>query len=140
MVESSAASQEFKASDIVDKLPNTLFQKNRARFIGMFKEQMGEKAQKSIAVFKGASEVPLYSSDVAYPEYQEAFFYYLFGAVEMDCYGVIDFDSEEATLFVPNMDNFYKIWMTVMKADDFKAKYEINVQYVENLQQFILEK
>mmetsp|Transcript_1873 Transcript_1873/g.2329 ORF Transcript_1873/g.2329 Transcript_1873/m.2329 type:complete len:89 (+) Transcript_1873:171-437(+) len=88
---------------------------------------MGEKAQKSIAVFKGSSEVPLYSSDVAYPEYQEAFFYYLFGAVEMDCYGVIDFDTEEATLFVPNMDNFYKIWMTVLKADDFKAKYEINV-------------
>jgi len=37
----------------------------------------------------------------------------------MDCYGAIDFDKEEATLFVPKMDNYYKIWMTVMKVEDF---------------------
>jgi len=69
MVEPTSLSQEFKASDIVDKLSNSLFQKNRARFIQLFKEELGEKSQKAIALFKGSSEVPLYSSDVAYPEY-----------------------------------------------------------------------
>ena len=61
----------------------------------MFKEALEkvkqEKPVKSLAIFKGASEVPVYSSDITYPEYQEAFFYYLFGATEMDCYGIIDF-------------------------------------------------
>jgi len=44
-----------------------------------------------VGFFQGASAVPLYSSDFDYPEYQEAFFYYLFGVIEMDCFGVIDF-------------------------------------------------
>ena len=57
--------------------------------------------------------MPIYSSDVNYPEYQEAFFYYLFGVPEMDCYGVIDFENEKTFLFVPRLDNYYKIWMTV---------------------------
>ena len=69
---------------------------------------------KAVGVFKGASEVPLYSSDVSYPSYQEAYFYYLFGAIEMDLYGVIDFTEEKAILFVPRLNNLYKIWMTVM--------------------------
>ena len=58
----------------------------------MFKQKLGDNfIPGSVGFFKGASEVPLYSSDFIYPEYQEAFFYYLFGAVEMDCYGLIDF-------------------------------------------------
>ena len=81
----------------------------------MFKEALGAQLPaKPIGFFKGASEVPHYSSDCAYPEYQEAYFYYLFGATEMDCYGVIDFAAEKAILFVPKLDNFYKIWMTTM--------------------------
>lgn len=81
----------------------------------MFKKHHGANLPKNaVGFFKGASEVPLYSSDCSYPEYQEAFFYYLFGVDEMDCYGVIDFENEKAVLFVPRLDNLYKIWMTVM--------------------------
>lgn len=99
----------------MDILPQTLFQKNRQQFIRMFKKQQGDKLPKNaVGFFKGSSEVPLYSSDVCYPEYQEAFFYYLFGAEEMDCYGAIDFENEKAVLFIPRLDNLYKIWMTVM--------------------------
>jgi hypothetical protein len=55
---------------IKDKLPNTLFAKNRSRFVSLFKAEVGETAaNKGIAVFKGATEMPLYSSDVCYPEY-----------------------------------------------------------------------
>jgi len=52
-------------------------------------------------LFKGASEVPLYSSDVHYPEYQEAYFYYLTGCEEMDCYLVLDLHNDKAILFAP---------------------------------------
>jgi hypothetical protein len=76
---------------MADGLDQKLFHLNRSRFIDTMRSKMGEDNQNSIAFFKGASEVPLYSSDVAYPEYQEAFFYYLFGCIEMDCYGVVDF-------------------------------------------------
>ncbi len=58
----------------------------------MFKSQFGPQLpNNSIGFFKGAEEVPLYSSDVNYPDYQEAYFYYLFGVSEMGSYGVIDF-------------------------------------------------
>ena len=65
----------------------------------------------------------MYSGDVPYPEYQEAFFYYLFGATEMDCYGIIDFKENKTYLFAPKLDNIYKIWMTTMSKEELKAKY-----------------
>ena len=32
-----------------------------------------------LAFFKGASEIPIFSTDMNYPELQESFFYYIFG-------------------------------------------------------------
>ena len=51
----------------------------------------------------------------------------------MECYGIIDFQAEKAILFVPKMDNLYKIWMTVMSKADFEEKYEMEVRYVSEL-------
>lgn len=93
--------------------------------------------KKALALFKGANEVPLYSSDVSYPSYQEAFFYYVFGAIEMDCYGLVDFNEEKAILFVPRLDNMYKIWMTVMTKEDYAAKYDLEVRYIDEMKEYI---
>jgi len=103
------------------------------------KAKIGQE-KKAIAFFKGANEVPLYSSDVSYPSYQEAFFYYVFGAIEMDLYGVLDFESEKAILFVPKLDNLYKIWMTVMTKEDYATKYGIEVQYIDDLPAYLASK
>ena len=55
---------------MVDNLSNSLFKKNRSQFINMFKKALGSDFPKnSVGFFKGVSEVPLYSSDVCYPEY-----------------------------------------------------------------------
>lgn len=105
----------------------------------MFKKHQGANLPKNaVGFFKGASEVPLYSSDVCYPEYQEAFFYYLFGVDEMDCYGVIDFENEKAVLFVPRLDNLYKIWMTVMDQEAAKKKYHLieEIEYSDTMTEF----
>ena len=84
------------------------------RFYKLFKEKVTVSDEnRAVALFRGASEVPLYSSDVCYPEYQEAYFYYLFGVIEMDFYAFIDFNQEKVILFAPKLDNIYKIWMTV---------------------------
>ena len=123
---------------IKDRLPNSLFAKNRARFFKLFKEQVQVSDEnRAVALFKGASEVPLYSSDVSYPSYQEAFFYYVFGAIEMDLYGLVDFNQEKAILFVPRLDNMYKIWMTVMTKEDYQAKYDIEVRYLDELKEYL---
>jgi hypothetical protein len=66
----------------------------------MFNAKVGNNPG-SLGWFIGANEVPLYSSDFIYPEYQEAFFYYLFGATEMGCYGIIDFETGKSVLLVP---------------------------------------
>ena len=97
---------------------------------------MSEEA-KAVALFKGASDVPVYSSDITYPSYQEAFFYYLFGSIEMDCYGFLDFAAEKAILFVPKLNNLYKIWMTVMTKEDYATKYELEVRYIDELEEFM---
>lgn len=86
---------------------------------------------------KGAVEVPIHATDVSYPSYQEAFFYYVFGVIEMDCYGFLDIANEKAILFVPKMNNLMKIWMTVMSKDDFATKYGYEVRYVDELAEYM---
>jgi len=49
-------------------LPNSLFRKNRSRFFSLFHKKNVTK-QGDFALLRGASEVPLYNSDVSYPEY-----------------------------------------------------------------------
>ena len=120
-----------------DKLPNSLFAKNRARFISLFQKSQQGQDHLSFGFFKGATEVPLYSSDVCYPEYQEAYFYYLFGVIEMGCYGILDFKNEKPILFVPNPEELYKIWMTVLTKEDFEKKYQMEVRYTSELQEFL---
>ena len=123
---------------IKDKLQNTLFQKNRARFFKLFKEKVTVSDEnRCVALFRGASEVPLYSSDVCYPEYQEAFFYYLFGVIDMDCYGFIDFNKEKVIVFAPLLSNLYKIWMTVSTMEEYSAKYDLEFRNVSELQEFM---
>jgi len=51
----------------------------------------------------------------------------------MDCYGKIDFVTEKATLYVPKLDNLYKIWMVVMTKEDYASKYDIEVKYISEL-------
>ena len=41
----------------------------------------------------------------------------------MDCFAVIDFTAKKSVLFVPRLDNFYKIWMTTLSQEQLKAKY-----------------
>jgi len=85
---------------ITDKLPPSLFRKNRERFFSLFSQSV-QTEKGDFALFRGASEVPMYSSDIHYPEYQEAYFYYLTGVVEMDCYLIVDLHEKKVTLFVP---------------------------------------
>ena len=53
----------------------------------------------------------------------------------MDCYGVIDFAQEKAILFVPKLNNLYKVWMKVMTPVEYVAKYDIEVRYIDEMRE-----
>jgi len=55
----------------------------------------------------------------------------------MDCYGIIDFKNEKPILFVPEPNVLYKIWMTVNTKEDFEKKYDIEVRYISELEEFL---
>ena len=59
---------EFIKLGLHDQLSQTLFKKNRDQFIEMMLSNPKTEGQ-AVGFFKGASEVPIYSSDVSYPEY-----------------------------------------------------------------------
>ena len=132
--------EQAKDYPYADRLPNSLFKENRDKFISNVKSRVGDKlAKNGVALYKGVDEIPLYNSDCNYPVYQEGCFYYLFGVVEPSCMGVIDFQNEKAILFIPKMDNLYKIWMTVLSKEDFAAKYEVETRYIEELGEYLKE-
>lgn len=123
-------------------LPNSLFEENRKKFLGDFRQALGftreESKTNSIAFFKGLSEVPLYNSDTTYQFYQEGHFYYLFGVSQPDCYGALDLDTGAPTLFVPRQSNLYKVWMTVLSREDYQKEHEIeDVRYAEEMQEWL---
>jgi Xaa-Pro dipeptidase len=62
----------------------------------------------------------------------------LFGAPEMDCYGIIDFENEKTILFVPKLDNYYKIWMTVPDSEGYKRRYNLidEIHFTDEIEAF----
>jgi Xaa-Pro dipeptidase len=91
------ADRDFKFSE---SLPNSLFQKNREKFLTLFKSRV-QSEQSKFAFFKGTDPLPMYNSDCEFYSYQEGFFFYLFGVVEESCYAALDLDNGKVTLFVP---------------------------------------
>lgn len=51
----------------------------------------------------------------------------------MDCYGLLDLHNHHAILFIPRLDNLYKIWMTVMTKEESAIFYELEVRYIDEL-------
>jgi Xaa-Pro dipeptidase len=137
------ASKDTWTHPYQEYLPTSLFQANRNKFLHALKLNLDEEGlMNSIAFFKGVGEVNIYNSDVNYQFHQEGNFYYLFGVRdEADCYGVFDMETGTPTLFVPKMSNLYKIWMTVLSAEDFKEKYGIeDVRYTEEMEKWLKER
>lgn len=58
--------------------------------------------------------------DVEFVVEQEDNFQYLFGVEEPDAYGLIDISNGRTTLFVHKIPEAYKIWMTILSAEDYK--------------------
>lgn len=52
----------------------------------------------------------------------------------MDCCGFLDLHNDHVILFVPRLDNLYKIWMTVMTKEESAVFYDLEVRYIDELE------
>ena len=59
----------------------------------------------------------------------------------MDCFGVIEFATGRAVLFVPRLDNFYKIWMTAPTIEEWKKKYHMvdEIRFADEIEAYFAE-
>ena len=53
----------------------------------------------------------------------------------MDCYGLLDLHNDNLILFVPRLDNLYKIWMNVLTKEDASQIYQVEVRYVDEIEE-----
>jgi len=84
----------------------------RARVFDAARAQLSPK-EHSVVLVKGGTSVDfeLYDTDVLKCEFrQEAFFLYLFGLNEPDCYGALDLATGETMLFVPATSDEAERW------------------------------
>lgn len=121
-------------------VPADFHLKLRQRFFKKFSDahQESESFKKSICLFKGIEAIPKNCEDTDHFVEQESTFWYLFGIKETGCYAIIHNDSGEATLFVPRLDEAYKMWMYVKPVHQFqKEAHARQVLFTDELQGFI---
>lgn len=117
-----------------------MFADNRKRLIEQLKSQYNI-APKSFVLLQGGEEINIYDTDVNYPFKQESYFMWTFGVLEPKVFGMIDLDTTESTLFVPEYPEEYAVWMGPIKKPDFyKKKYRVNnVKYLNKINEFLDE-
>ena len=110
--------------------------------ISMFEEQrsrlVASLSPNSCALFQGASNVSVNSTDICFPFRQDSYFYYLFGVEEPDCFGAILHNGVTA-LFLPHMSAEDSIWDgTFPTVDEIKERRSIDyVMEIDAIQQFL---
>lgn len=52
----------------------------------------------------------------------------------MDCHLIVDLHKDHVILFVPQLDNMYKIWMNIMTKEQMADKYSLEVRYMSELE------
>lgn len=115
-------------------IPKDFHTKLRNRFLAALKEEVKDLKKNSVCLFKGIPTVHKNYDDIDYKVEQESTFWYFFGIQEADCYGAIEVDTGKATLFIPRLDESYKMWMTVYSPAELKLKHDINeVDYVDSI-------
>jgi Xaa-Pro dipeptidase len=56
----------------------------------------------------------------------------------MDSFATLDFETGKTTVFVPKMDNFYKIWMTTLNLEEYAKKYPLidEFRYTDEIEDY----
>lgn len=120
------------------QIPADFHNKLRKRFVDALKEKVGTVLPGSLCLFKGIPVVHKNYDDVDYKVEQESTFWYLFGVQQADCYASIEVETGKAVLFIPKLDEAYKMWMTIFSPEELKEKHHLDeAYYADELEQYI---
>ena len=116
-------------------IPKNFHLKLRDRFLAKLKETIGANIPKNgVCLFRGIETLHWNWEDVDHRVEQESNFWYLFGVDLADCHALIEIYSGKTILFVPKIDEAYKLWMVVLSNEEIKVKFNIEeVRYVETI-------
>lgn len=108
----------------------SLFYKNRERLCSKL-NLLSNLPNNSFVLLEGGEQETRYSSDTEPVFRQESFFQWCFGVCEPDCFGVINVETKKSILFIPKLDDAYRVWMgEIHSLLYFKDKYSVDdVQY-----------
>jgi len=129
----------FQLGDSNLRVPMELHAVNRRRLAEALRDQ--DSGPGRFVVLQGGSTMFQDSSDKELVFRQESYFHWTFGALEPDCYGVLDVDTGRATLFVPRLSPDYAVVMGALRTcDDFRRSYAVDeVRYVDELAAWLSE-
>ena len=92
-------------------------------------------------LLKGGESEERYDTDHEVNFRQESYFQYLFGVMEPDFWGCIEFDEDsmKCVLFCPRLPTSYNVWMGRIKpAEEFRDHYEVDeARYVDELAEYL---
>ena len=113
------------------------YKDNRKRFLDIIKS--AEKIDnKGLLFLKGPIEQPIYDDDMEFIPVPENLFLYLFGVAEPDTYGILDFQTGNALLFVRLADPTKSFWMKTKSLEEFRTEFEVDdAQKIEDLEDYL---
>ena len=88
-------------------IPMEIHASSRAKLAGLMKSR---DCPDGFVLLQGGDEQCQYDSDTEPVFRQDSWFNYLFGVKEPGMYGVVDIATGKSTLFIPRLDEEYKIW------------------------------
>lgn len=118
-------------------IPADFHVKLRQRFLAALKNISGVP-ENAVCLFKGIPTVNKNYDDIDYKVEQESTFWYFFGVQHADCYAAIEVTSGKAVLFIPKLDEAYKMWMTILSPEEMTQKHQIDeTRYVDQLESYL---
>lgn len=106
-------------------IPVSIFKNNRSKVVDLLKTP--EVPKKSVILVHGGNDMNRAECDFEYLFRQESSFYYLFGAKEPGCMGIIDVDTKKSILLIPHLAESYAIWMgKIQPPSYFKELYGVD--------------
>ncbi len=108
---------------------------HRKKLFSLFDEE------NAIVYMKGAELMYRYDTDYEFAFRQESNFWYLTGVDEADFHLILDLDTQEYHLFVPNRDAQYAVWHGIVKTkEQYQSEYEPDyLHYDSKLPQVLKE-
>ena len=128
---------DYKEANLTG-LPNSIFRENKKCFIRNVFNKLKNFDKNSLLIMEGGKVIPRFDTDTGiYYFYQDPNFYYLTGINEPNFFLVVDFISEEITVFMTMPDEKTKIYQRVPSLQEIRDTYNVNCESYDVMFNFI---